>query len=147
LYLVHFPIAQEFVPFERRYPPEWFFDPADPHPRMKLAGVPLSETWGAMEELVTAGLVRHIGVCNYGTALFRDLLNYARIRPAVLQIELHPYLAQEKLVRLARESGIAVTAFSPLAAQSYHAIGMAEPGESVLDEALVRGAALWHRKT
>src|SRR4051794_12594488 len=115
LYLTPFPIAQEFVPFETRYPPEWLFDPNEPHPRMKLARVPLAETWAAMEDLVTAGLVRHVGVCNYGTALLRDLLNYARILPAVLQVELHPYLAQTKLVRFAQESGIAVTSFSPLA--------------------------------
>jgi D-xylose reductase len=146
-YLIHFPIAQEFVPFETRYPPEWFFDPTEPRPRMKLARVPLSETWGAMEDLVTAGLVRHIGVCNYGTALLRDLLSYARVRPAVLQVELHPHLVQEKLVRFARESGIAVTAFSPLAAQSYHSIGMANTGESVLNESVVQSAALRHKKT
>jgi D-xylose reductase len=147
LYLIHFPIAQEFVPFETRYPPEWFFEPSDAHPKMKFARVPLSETWAAMEELVSAGLVRHIGVCNYGTALLRDLLSYARVRPAVLQVELHPYLAQEKLLRFARESGIAVTAFSPLAAQSYYAIGMADAGESVLGEEVVRAAAHRHKKT
>jgi D-xylose reductase len=147
LYLVHFPIAQAFVPFETRYPPEWFFDPAESRPRMKFARVPLAETWGAMEDLVAAGLVRHVGVCNYGAALLRDLLAYARVRPAVLQVELHPYLVQEKLVRFARENGIAVTAFSPLAAQSYHAIGMAKAGESVLNEVVVRDAAARHQKT
>lgn len=147
LYLIHFPISQEFVPFETRYPPEWFFDPNEPNPRMKFARVPLSETWAAMEDLVTAGLVRHVGVSNYGTAMLRDLLSYARIRPAVLQVELHPYLTQAKLVRFARENGIAVTAFSPLAAQSYHSIGMAEPGESVLNEPVVRDAAERHGKT
>jgi D-xylose reductase len=147
LYLIHFPIAQEFVPFETRYPPEWFFDPSEPRPRMKFAPVPLAETWGAMEELVSAGLVRHIGVCNYGTALLRDLLNSARVRPAVLQVELHPYLTQEKLVRFAREAGVAVTAFSPLGAQSYHSIGMAGAGESVLEESVVRDAARRHGKT
>ena len=147
LYLIHFPIAQEFVPFETRYPPEWFFDPTESRPQMNFARVPLAETWAAMEDLVTAGLVRHIGVCNYGTALLRDLLSYARIRPAVLQVELHPYLAQEKLVRFARGNGIAVTAFSPLAAQSYHSIGMADAGESVLNEEVVRAAAARHKKT
>jgi D-xylose reductase len=141
LYLIHFPIAQEFVPFETRYPPEWFFEPTEPNPRMKFARVPLAETWAAMEEVVTAGLVRHIGVCNYNTALLRDLLNSARVRPAVLQVELHPYLTQERLVRFAQEEGIAVTAFSPLAAQSYHSIGMAAPGESVLNEPVVRAVA------
>ncbi|HTU25470.1 MAG TPA: aldo/keto reductase, partial [Pirellulales bacterium] len=86
LYLVHFPIALEFVPPEKRYPPGWFADPDAPDPRMKFAAVPLVETWGAMEGLVDAGLVKHLGVCNYNCALLRDLLNGCRIRPEVLQV-------------------------------------------------------------
>jgi D-xylose reductase len=147
LYLIHFPIAQAFVPFEQRYPPGWLHDPDAPQARMEFARVPLAETWGAMEELVRAGLVRHIGVCNYGTALLRDLLSYADIKPAVLQVELHPYLTQEKLLRFCRESGIAVTAFSPLGAQSYFSLNMAQPEEAVLDRAVVREAARRHGKT
>jgi D-xylose reductase len=147
LYLIHFPIAQEFVPFEVRYPPEWFFDPKSADPRICFARVPLHETWAAMEDLVTAGLVRNIGVCNYGTALLRDLFSYARIRPAVLQVELHPYLAQEKLVRFCHENGIAVTGFSPLGALSYLSLGMAGPGDSVLQQPVVREAANRHCKT
>jgi D-xylose reductase len=100
-----------------------------------------------MEDLVAAGLVRQIGVCNYGTALLRDLLNTATIRPAVLQVELHPYLTQEKLIRFCREEGIAVTGFSPLGAPSYVPIGMADPAESVLDEDVVRAAAARHART
>jgi D-xylose reductase len=53
--------------------------------------VPISETWAAMEELVQEGLVKNIGVCNFGVSLIRDLLTYCKIKPAVLQIELHPY--------------------------------------------------------
>jgi len=147
LYLIHFPIAQRFVPFETRYPPGWFFDPDAPSPRMEFAKVSLHETWAAMEELVHAGLVKHIGICNTGTALLRDLLSYCRIRPAVLQVELHPYSTQEKLVRFCREEGIAVTAFSPLGAQSYHSIGMAKAGESILDEPVVKAAAQRHGKS
>lgn len=147
LYLVHFPIAQEFVPFQTRYPPGWFFDPQAPELGMKLAPVPLAETWGAMEDLVVAGLVRNIGVCNYNCALLRDLLRYAKIRPAVLQVELHPYLKQEKLVRYCREEQIAVTAFSPLGALSYVSLAMADARESVLEEGVVRAAAARHGKT
>lgn len=132
LYLVHFPIALRHVPFEDRYPPGWIHDPSAATPRMETVRVPLSETWGAMEELVTAGLVRHIGVCNYGTALLRDLLASARILPAVLQVELHPLLAQEKLLRFCREANISVTAFSPLGAPSYVPLGMARPDDSLL---------------
>jgi D-xylose reductase len=147
LYLVHFPIAQEYVPFEVRYPPEWFFDPMAPDPRMRFAKVPLSETWSAMEALVTAGLVRNIGVCNYSSALLRDLLSYATIAPAVLQIELHPYLTQDRLVRYCHEAGIAVTGFSPLGALSYLPLGMAKREESVLEQASVCAAAQRHGKT
>jgi D-xylose reductase len=147
LYLIHFPIAQAFVPFEERYPPGWLHDPDATEQGMKFANVPLAETWGAMEELVHAGLVRHVGVCNYGTALLRDLLSYARIRPAVLQVELHPYLTQEKLLRFCRESGVAVTAFSPLGAQSYFSLNMAHADEAVLDRAVIREAARRHGKT
>jgi D-xylose reductase len=147
LYLVHFPIAQEFVPFHARYPPEWFYDPQSPQPRVQFAKVPLSETWMAMEELVSAGLVRNIGVCNYNCALLRDLLSYARIHPAVLQVELHPYLTQEKLLRFCKENQIAVAGFSPLGALSYVELGVAGPEHSVLQEPVVRAAAQRHGKT
>lgn len=141
LYLIHFPIALAFVPFERRYPPEWLHDPEAPEPRMRPAPVAIHETWRAMETLVRDGLVRNIGVCNFGCSLLRDLLAYAEIRPAVLQVELHPYLGQEKLLRFCREQAIVVTAFSPLAAQSYFELEMARAEESILEQALVREIA------
>ena len=43
------------------------------------------ETWEAMQELVDAGLVKHIGVSNLSGALLHDVLTYARILPAVNQ--------------------------------------------------------------
>jgi D-xylose reductase len=141
LYLVHFPIALEFVPFEKRYPPEWIFDPDDVAPRMKFAPVPLAETWGAMEELLSAGLVKHIGVCNFNTALLQDLLNYAQTAPEVLQVELHPYLVQEKLLKFCREARIAVTGFSPLGPSSYYSLNMATPDESLFEQPAVTAAA------
>ena len=141
LYLVHFPIALEYVPFETRYPPEWIHDPAASEPRMKPIAVPLADTWRAMEDLVSSGLVRRIGLCNCTIALIRDLLAVARIRPAVLQVELHPFLTQDKLLRFCRESSIAVTGFSPLGAPSYVPLGMATAAESVLDHPVVTGIA------
>lgn len=147
LYMVHFPIAMEYVPFDRNYPPGWITDPAHPEQGMKLAKVPRHEVWGAMEELVRAGLVRNIGVCNYNTALLRDLLAYAQIRPTVLQVELHPYLTQEKLLRFCREEDIAVTGFSPLGAPSYVPLGAAKPEESVMEGQVIRDLAQRHGKT
>ncbi len=147
LYLIHFPIALEYVAIETRYPPEWLFDPEAAEPEMKRAPVPLHETWAAMEALVDKGLVKRIGVCNYNSALIHDLMTYARIKPAMLQIEAHPYLTQEKLIRCANGYGIDVTAFSPLGAQSYFELGMAEAGESLLGTAPVMVAAEAHGKT
>lgn len=147
LYLIHFPIAQTFVPFEERYPPGWFLDPDAVDPKISLDAVPIAETWRAMERLVDENLVRNIGVCNFGTALLRDLLSYAKVRPTVLQVESHPYLTQEKLLRYCHEQQIVFTAFSPLGALSYLSLGMAKAGESVLDEPVVVEAAGNHGKT
>lgn len=147
LYLVHFPIALEYVPIATRYPPEWVHDPNAENPVMKPAKVPLHQTWMAMETLVEKGLVNRIGVCNYNSALIHDLMTYARIHPAMLQIEAHPYLTQDKLIRCARGYGIDVTAFSPLGAQSYFELGMADAGESLLDAAPVNAAARAHGKS
>jgi D-xylose reductase len=137
LYLIHFPIALEYVPFDLRYPPEWFHDPADAAPKMKLTNVPIQQTWAAMEALHDQKKANHIGVCNFGTSLLRDLLSYARIRPALMQVELHPLLTQEKLLRFCQQQSIAVTAFSPLGAESYFSLGMAQEEESLLKDAVV----------
>ena len=141
LYLVHFPIALAYVPFDVRYPPEWFFDPAAEKPAMKPIAVPYADTWGAMEELQRAGLVKRIGVCNLNVSMLREVLNTASIRPAVHQFEAHPYLIQERQVRFCQSEGIAVTAFSPLGAPSYLPLGMARPEESVLVDPVVSGIA------
>lgn len=147
LYLVHFPVTLAFVPFEERYPPGWFFDPEAENPAMKPVRIPLADTWGAMENLVGAGLVKRIGVCNYSTALLRDLLAYASIAPQVLQVEMHPYLPQQRLLRFCHEEGIAVTAFSPFGASSYVPLQMAETSESALDDPAVVAIAAAHGRS
>lgn len=141
LYLIHFPIAQPYVDFDVRYPPEWITDPDADTPCMELAPVPLSETWQAMEALVNKSLVKEIGVCNYNSGLLNDLMAYSTIKPSSLQIESHPYLTQERLIRLANHYNIQVTAFSPLGALSYLELDMAGASESVLEQPAVKAAA------
>lgn len=141
LYLIHFPISLEYIDFDLRYPPEWLFDPDAAEPQMKIDPVPLHETWAAMEKLKQTGLVRHIGVCNYSSTLLHDLMAYAKIQPEVLQIESHPFLTQEKLIRMAKSYNMTVTAFSPLGALSYVSLNMAEESESVLESETVKRAA------
>lgn len=141
LYLIHFPIASKYVAIEERYPPGWFWDPDATEPRVEADRVPIIETWRAMEDLVREGLVHEIGVCNFGCSLLRDLMNQAEIQPAMLQVEMHPYLTQQKLTRFCRQSGIAVTAFSPLGAQSYFQLNMAEASESLIEHPSIRAIA------
>ena len=148
LFLIHFPIALKFVPFEQRYPPGWNYnDNPQTQPNMIEDNVPLSETWAAMEELVKEGLVRNIGVSNMGTAMIRDILNYCKIKPTVLQVEMHPYNTQEKLLKFCRLNGIAVTAYSNLGAGSYVQLGMATDQDSCLNNETVLNIAKKYQKS
>jgi len=114
---------------------------------MEEDNVSFQETWEAMEELVKEGLVKNIGMCNVGVALLRDVLSYCKVKPTVLQVELHPYNTQEKLLRFCREKGIAVTGFSNLGAPSYLELNMATEKESVLNEPVVNEIASKYSKT
>ncbi len=79
-----------------------------------MDNIPIRETWEAMEELVEQGLVKAIGVANFTVAGLMDLLTYAKIKPAVDQIEIHPYLQKERLIEFCKHRGVVVTAYSPL---------------------------------
>mgnify|MGYP006082364377 CR=1 FL=1 len=144
LYLIHFPIALKYVDPEVRYPPEWIFDPSSAEPRMEEDNVSYQETWRAMEELAKEGLTKNIGCSNIGTTMLRDVLNYAEVKPAVLQVEMHPYNTQDKLLRFCDSKGIAVTAFSSFGAGSYVELGMATVQESCLEEQTVKDIAGAH---
>lgn len=147
LYLVHFPISLKFVPFETRYPPEWVHDPDAAEPKMELDSVPIGETWGAMEALVRSGLARNIGVCNFRAVLLMELFKGAAIKPAVNQVELHPFLVQEQLVNYCQRVGVALTGFSPLGAGSYVSLDMATAEESVLKHPTINAIAAQRQRS
>jgi len=79
-------------------------------------GMPLiHETWAGMQGLVHRRMVRHLGVCNMTVSKLERVFQVADCyKPAVLQVEGHPYLRQEPLLEYARSKGMAVVAFSPL---------------------------------
>lgn len=95
LYLIHWPIAE------------------DPQSG-EILDIPQEETWAEMEKAQKDGLVRSIGVSNFTQTKLKNLMDKAEIMPAVNQVEIHPYLAQNDLVEFCRNNQIVVTAYAPL---------------------------------
>lgn len=106
LYLVHTPFA--FRPGDDQ-------DPRHPHGAVVYDdGVTLAETWSAMEGLVDEGLSRAIGLSDIDVDGTRDVIASARIAPAVVEVESHPYHPQWGLHQLCETEGIVLLAFAPL---------------------------------
>ncbi len=129
-YLIHFPISLEFVEFEDKYPPEW----TNTDGKMVVVLNDMGATWAAMEALVDQDLVMNIGVCNFSTQLLRELLSTCRIRPSMLQNEMHPHNSQERLLWFAREAVMQVTAFSVFGASSYISLDMATADDLLMTD-------------
>ena len=73
-----------------------------------------NETWRAMVWLLDQGKVRAIGVSNYSIKNLKEVLNASDIVPAVNQVEFHPFLYQEELLRFCKKTNIQLEAYSPL---------------------------------
>jgi len=130
LYLVHTPFA--FQPGDDQ-------DPRDPDGAVRYDdGVTLDETWAAMEALVDEGLSRAIGLSDIHAERTREIVESARIKPAVVEVESHPYHPQWELYELCNAHGIVLLAFASLG----HAL---EP--RLLDDALIVSIAQRHKKT
>ena len=78
----------------------------------------LTPTWRKMEYLYETRKTRSIGVSNYRISDLTSLLSYARVLPAINQVELHPLLPSPALVSFCRSHGIAPVAYSPLGSQN-----------------------------
>jgi diketogulonate reductase-like aldo/keto reductase len=117
--------------------------PMDKDGKLLTAKISIRETWEAMQELVTSGLVKSIGVANFTCPMLADLLTYAKIPPAVNQIELHPYLPQSDLVKYCQDQFIVVTAYSPLGRQG---VTRYSPPR-LFDENNIQGLAKKYSKT
>ncbi len=76
----------------------------------------LVETWGALERLVDDGQCKSIGLSDVTLEKLREIVAAARIKPAVVQVESHPYLPEWELLDFCREHGI-------VAARRLHALG------------------------
>jgi diketogulonate reductase-like aldo/keto reductase len=129
-YLIHTPFA--FQPGDEQ-------DPRDEQGRVIYdAGITLVETWRALERLVDDGHCKSIGLSDITLEKLREIVAVARIKPAVVQIESHPYLPEWDLLDFCRGQGIAVQAFAALG----HAM---KP--SVLEDPVIRAIAQRVKKT
>ena len=106
LYLIHTPFA--FQPGEEQ-------DPRDQNGNVLYdRDVTLLDTWRAMESLVDRGRCRAIGLSDIDLNGLLPIYESARIKPAVVQVEAHPYLPETELLEFCREKGIVLLAFAPL---------------------------------
>jgi aldehyde reductase len=77
-------------------------------------GVTLLDTWKAMESFVDRGRCRAIGLSDITLDRLLPLYESARIKPAVVQVESHPYLPETELLEFCKKNGIVFLAFAPL---------------------------------
>ena len=106
LYLIHTPFA--FQSGDEQ-------DPRDQNGNVIYdRSVTLLDTWRAMESLVDHGKCRAIGLSDITLEKLRPIYEAARIKPAVVQVESHPYLPETELLEFCKEKGIVLLAFAPL---------------------------------
>ena len=106
LYLIHTPFA--FQPGDDQ-------DPRDQHGNVLYDhDVTLLDTWKAMESLVDHGKCGAIGLSDVSLGELKPIYESARIKPAVVQVEAHPYLPETELLGFCKEKGIVFLAFAPL---------------------------------
>ena len=106
LYLIHTPFA--FQPGDEQ-------DPRDANGNVIYdKGVTLLETWSALEELVDGGKCKAIGLSDVSLDKTKEIFEAARIKPAVVHVEAHPYLPQWDLLDYCGKNGIVLQAFAAL---------------------------------
>jgi aldehyde reductase len=107
LYLIHWPMG--YLEGGETFP-------KDDNGKFIYSNVDFIESWKAMEELVQKGLIRSIGMSNFNSQQIDRVLKVCKIKPTVVQVECHPFLNQENLIKFCSQNGIQVTAYSPLGA-------------------------------
>src|SRR3954452_16166443 len=106
LYLIHTPFA--FQPGDEQ-------DPRDANGNVIYdKGVTLLDTWRALEGLVGEGRCKAIGLSDVSLGQAKEIFEAARIKPAVVHVESHPYHPQWDLLDYCKKTGIVFQAFAAL---------------------------------
>jgi len=134
LYLIHWPVA---------FKPDVSF-PEKAEDFLSLEEVPLIETWKEMIKAKEQGLVKHIGVSNFSIEKLEELMNDTDNAPEMNQVELHPYLQQDKLLEFCSRNGINVTGYSPLGSGDRSDEMKADDEPSLLENPVINKIAKKH---
>ncbi|KAG2218602.1 hypothetical protein INT45_013910 [Circinella minor] len=146
LYLIHFPVPCEFTPIAEAYPPPGWIKPGKD--KFAYERSPIQDVWKEFENIVDTGKARNIGISNFNVQTILDMLTYCRIKPAVLQVELHPYLQQNRLVQWVQKQGIHVMAYSSFGPISYlEMTGTAKDAKPLMDHDVIKSISEKHNKT
>ncbi len=106
LYLMHTPFA--FQPGDNQ-------DPRDAGGNVIYdQGVTLMDTWRAMEGLLDSGKLKAIGLSDVSLEQVREVVESGTVKPAVVEVESHPYLPETELLDFCNRNGIVMLAFAPL---------------------------------
>jgi alcohol dehydrogenase (NADP+) len=108
LYLMHWPSA--FKPGSEMMPKV--------DGKMQTADIDFVDTYKAMEKLLKTGKTKAIGISNFSYAELERLLKESSVVPAVIQMELHPWLQQTKFCEFIKSKGIHITQYSPFGNQN-----------------------------
>nr|XP_043606577.1 D-galacturonate reductase-like [Erigeron canadensis] len=108
LYLIHWPITLKQEEFKI------------PIPKECIAPINIREVWEEMEKCQNLGLTKSIGVSNFSPRRIEEILSFAKIPPAVNQVEMNPLWQQKKLNEFCKKNDILITGFSPLGAYGSH---------------------------
>ncbi|GAU95496.1 hypothetical protein RvY_07104-2 [Ramazzottius varieornatus] len=125
MYSMELPISVDREHFRALDADKKFKHPKHPHTFFRDIDPLL--VWNELELLVDAGLAKSIGLCNFNREQVQHILDNSRIKPANLEIEIHPYLPQSDLVSFCLEHDVAVTAFAPFGSSNHSGEDAAVP--------------------
>ncbi len=131
LYLIHWPVALQ-------YDINYAQKGSD---LISLSEIPLSETWQELINLKEKGLTKHIGVSNFSIKKINQISDETGVMPEVLQVELHPFLQQQKLLDFAKEKGIFMTGYCPLGSADRPAVRILEGEPKLFDNPIIQAIA------
>jgi len=94
-----------------------------------------------MEKLVDLGLTKAIGCSNIGAQQLRDVFSYCKVKPAVLQVEMHPHCVQANLLKYCNNNDVRVTAYSSFGGGSWVELGMAKEVDACYNDPVIKGIA------